>query len=141
MFFAGRAGENIGFALEGQLADGEGPTFASFKAPIRLYTKDSTDVSFIPFMTDALGASFGFELSSTGAVRHLRPWEARKAISAQQYIGLDGEAEGFAVVLANNQFFINASLWAPVHGHVDIGLNLSKYLRAAVTPSDELRNI
>lgn len=136
LFLAGRAGENIGFLLEGQLADGEMPFFASFKAPIRLYTKDGTNVSVIPFMTDALGASFGFELLSTGAVRHNRPWEARKAMSAQQYLGLDGKAEGFALVLANKQFFINASLWAPVHGNADTGLNLSKYLRAAVTPSD-----
>lgn len=135
LFLAGRAGENIGFVLEGQLADGEMPVFASFKAPIRLYTKDGTNVSIIPFMTDALGASFGFELLSTGAVRHNRTWEARKAMSAQQYIGLDGNAEGFAVVLANNQFFINASLWAPVHGNADTGFNLSKYIRAAVTPT------
>jgi hypothetical protein len=90
-FFAGgRVGKNIGFLLEGQLADQSAPLFASFKLPIGFEVAGGT-LSVIPFTTDGLGTAFGFELLNTGAVRNVRAFEERTAISAQQYVvGLGG---------------------------------------------------
>jgi hypothetical protein len=134
LWIGGRVSENIGFALEAALGSGS-DTFASFKMPIGLANLDGTHIELIPYTTDALGASFGFELLNTGAVRNVRSWEQRSSISAQQYIGTATAAEGIALAIANEMFFINASLWGPAHGTVATGLDLSNYIRAAVTPN------
>lgn len=133
LFLGGRVGENIGFILEMALS-GEGiDNFASFKMPF-VYDVMGTKVSVIPFNTDSLGASFGFELLNTGAVRNIRTLEHRSEISAQQYIGTATAAEGIAFVAANNMGFINYSLWAPSHTAKDIG-PFSHYIRVAATPT------
>lgn len=132
LFLGGRVGEHLGFAYEMGL-NGEGAdNFTSFKIPI-VHDVGGTKVSLIPFNTDALGASFGFELLNTGAVRNVRTIEHRRDISAQQYIGTDGPAEGIAFVAVNNRGFINYSLWAPSHTATDIG-PISHYVRVAATP-------
>jgi len=126
-------GENIGFVLEMAL-NGEGTdNFTSFKMPF-VFDLAGTKLSVIPFNTDSLGASFGFELLNTGAVRNIRPLEHRKEISAQQYIGTATAAEGVAFVAANSMGFINYSLWAPSHTAKDVG-PMSHYLRIAATPN------
>lgn len=131
LFLGGRIGEHIGFAYEMGL-NGEGAdNFTSFKMPF-VYDVAGTKLSVIPFNTDALGASFGFELLNTGAVRNIRIIEHRKEISAQQYIGTSTAAEGIAFVAANNMGFINYSLWAPSHTAKDVG-PMSHYLRVAAT--------
>lgn len=141
LLIGGRAGEHIGFILE--LAtfgaadldnDGEFSLFGSFKMPIT-YKVGGTDLSFIPFSTDAGGAAYGFELLNTGAQRFQRVGEDRSALMAQQYLGLGaGEAEGFAFVAANEMGFVNVSLWAPKHGSFAVK-GLAPYVRAAWTPS------
>lgn len=162
LLIGGRAGEHVGFVLElgtfgeadtgsGDVAgtadpvthevtgdadtgSGEFSLFGSFKMPIT-YKVGGTDLSFIPFTTDAGGAGYGFELLNTGAQRFQRVGEDRSALMAQQYLGLGaGEAEGFAFVAANEMGFVNVSLWAPIHGSFAVE-GLAPYVRAALTPS------
>ena len=140
LLIGGRAGEHVGFVLElgtfgeADTDNGEFSLFGSFKMPIT-YKVGGTDLSFIPFTTDAGGASYGFELLNTGAQRFQRVGEDRSALMAQQYLGLGaGEAEGFAFVAANPMGFVNVSLWAPKHGSFAVE-GLAPYFRAALTPS------
>jgi len=133
LFLGGRVGEHVGFALEGQMADPDGPFFASFKIPFAYDVKGIT-LSLIPFTTDALGSSFGFELLNTGAVRNLRVFEHRKEISAQQYLGTAREATGVSFVTAHTNGYLNFTLWSPEHGKTDAAPYL-KYIRLAVTPT------
>ena len=133
LFLGGRIGEHVGFSYEMGL-NGDGmDNFTSFKMPF-VHDLGGTKVSVIPFNTDSLGASFGFELLNTGAVRNIRTIEHRKDISAQQYIGTATAAEGIALVAANNMGFVNYSLWAASHTAKDIG-PASHYIRVAATPS------
>lgn len=141
LFMGGRIADNIGFALEAGLGSGA-DSFASFKMPIGLADLNGTHIELVPFTTDALGASYGLELLNTGSLRSQRPWEARGAMSAQQYLSIAGgddgigAATGFALGIVNEMFFINASLWGPSHAkHIVTGLELSNYIRAAVTPN------
>ncbi len=132
LFLGGRVGEHVGFALEAGLGGEGADNFTSFKIPI-VFKAGGVNLSLIPFTTDALGASFGFELLNTGAVRNQRILEHRSDISAQQYIGTATAAEGFAFVAAHDMGFVNFSLWGPSHYASDVG-PLSQYFRAAVTP-------
>jgi len=133
IFLAGRVGENIGFVLEMALNGENTDNFTSFKMPF-VYDFNGTKVSVIPFNTDALGVSFGFELLNTGAVRNIRTLEHRSQTSAQQYIGTATPAEGIAFVAARDIGFVNYSLWVPSHTAKDIG-PMSQYLRVAATPT------
>lgn len=133
LFMGGRVGENVGFAFEAGLGGAGADNFTSFKIPF-VFKVGNVNLSAIPFTTDALGASFGFELLNTGAVRNMRVLEHRKDISAQQYVGTATAAEGFAFVAANEMGFVNVSLWGPSHYAKDVG-PLSKYFRAALTPN------
>jgi len=139
LLIGGRAGEHIGFLLEAGLtpetpAAGEITSlFTSYKMPI-VYDVGPVKLSVIPFTTDALGASYGFELLNTGAVRHQRAFEHRTETSAQQYIGTATAAEGFAFVAYNEMGYINYTLWGPAHGTTPVG-PLSNYFRVAATPN------
>lgn len=131
LLLGGRAGEHVGFLLEAQLADPTVPVFASYKMPI-VYDVAGAKLSVIPFSTDGLGVSYGFELLNTGAVRNVRLTEHRKEVSAQQYLGTDGAATGIAFVAAYDTGFVNISQWAPVHGKNDN--SFMNYFRIAATP-------
>lgn len=136
LLIGGRAGEHIGFLLEAQINDNAAPAFANFKMPV-VYDVSGVNVSVIPFKSDSAGPSYGFELLNTGAVRMIRPLEHRKETSAQQYLGTDGEATGFAFVAAHSLGFVDYTAWAPLAGTtsaIDAGPYLS-YARAAVTPT------
>ena len=133
LFLGGRIGDHVGFAYEMGLAGEGADNFTSFKMPF-VFDVAGMKLSAIPFNTDALGASFGFELLNTGAQRTQRAIEHRSEMSAQQYIGTATAAEGIAFVAVHNMGFVNVSLWAPSHYAKDVGPT-SKYLRAAVTPS------
>ena len=148
LLIGGRAAENIGFLLEFNAGTPDGASFASFKMPITVFSTGDSHVVLIPFMTDALGAPYATEVLNTGAVRNLRSWEARKAISAQQYVltknavkesttSADAaeSAEGLALAYYADLFHASATLWGPAWGHADTGLDLSQYFRAAVTPN------
>ena len=150
LLIGGRAGEHVGFLLEAGLTPGETEVnipspvddsisvpetnlFTSFKMPF-VYDLAGSKVSVIPFITDAAGAPYGFELLNTGALRMSRTLEHRGDISAQQYVGTDGAAEGVAIVGYNSMGYINATLWTPNHGEVAVN-RPAYYVRVAATPT------
>ncbi|MDP2794537.1 MAG: hypothetical protein Q8O25_10745 [Sulfurisoma sp.] len=140
LLFGGRVTENIGYMLEGQLANGAAPVLAGFKMPMMFKVGDTgAKAGVIPYTTDALGASYGFELLNTGAVRNVRIMEHRNESSAQQYIGTATPAMGLAFVAWHPSFFVNFSKWSPNHAAVAeeraSGDPTSSYFRAAWTPT------
>ncbi|HAO92336.1 MAG: hypothetical protein A2X93_08845 [Deltaproteobacteria bacterium GWC2_56_8] len=130
LLIGGRAGEHIGFLLEASLIDS--PNFASYKMPI-VFNVAETNLSAIPFTTDAAGAAYGYELLNTGAVRMIRVLEHRSEISGQQYIGTSGAATGIAFVASRPIGYINYTAYYPEHGTAAAG-PLLNYLRVAATP-------
>lgn len=138
LLLGGRVSENVGFMLEGQLADHSAPFVAGFKIPFSFALRGNTRTSVVPFTTDALGVAYGFELLNTGAVRNVRVNENRNAISAQQYVGTATAAEGVAFVLTHPNWFVNITKWSPNHfagaEGVANGAPTATYLRAAFMP-------
>jgi len=133
LLIGGRGGEHMGFLLEAQLPEANKATFASFKVP---FVWDAYDTKFevIPFTTDGAGASYGFELLNTGAIKIQRALEHGKDISAQQFIGTATPAEGIAFVAYRPQGYINYTAWAPYH--IDgKDVSMAHYVRVVVTPS------
>lgn len=138
MLLGGRISPNIGYILEAQLIEGSGATLGGFKMPF-MYEAFERKVGVIPFTTDGLGASYGFELLNTGAVRNVRAMEHRKETSAQQYIGTATAAYGAAFVIYDPSWFVNFSKWSANHVPADKGSKSwspdSNYFRAAYTPT------
>ena len=138
LFFGGRVADadalKIGFMFEGNTAGAM--LVAGLKVPV-VYDLGSVKLMAIPYLTDALGSSYGFEQSSTGAVRGVRWAEHRKDISAQQYLNTDGAATGFAFVALHEMGYINVSRWAPAFtAGAGAAQTLSAtYLRVAATPT------
>lgn len=134
LFFGGRIAENVGFFFEGNAAAAQ--LVSGFRLPAAFSVKNAK-LSAIPFMTDMLGASYGYEQASTGAVRNVRWAEHRKEISAQQYVGTDGAGTGVAIVAKNDMGYINFSRWAPAFmARSGAAQTLrSSYLRIAATPT------
>lgn len=133
LFFGGRIAENVGFFFEGNTTAAN--LVSGFRLPAA-FSFDNAKLSVIPFMTDILGASYGYEQASTGAVRNIRWAEHRKEISAQQYVGTDGAGTGVAFVAQNDSGYINFSRWAPAFmartGAAQVFR--SNYVRIAATP-------
>jgi hypothetical protein len=98
-------------------------------------------IGVVPFSTDALGASYGFELLSTGAVRNIRASEHRSETSAQQYVffqGDGGAATGFSFVFYDPLFHVVVAPYTPNHlpgAGSNLGGMNATYLRAVVTPT------
>lgn len=138
LFFGGRVADagpiKVGYMFEGNTA--ASPLVAGFKMPI-VYDMDAIKLMAIPYLTDALGTSYGFEQSSTGAVRGVRWAEHRKEISAQQYLNTDGAATGFAFVALHEMGYINVSRWAPAFtAAAGAAQTLTfNYIRAVATPT------
>lgn len=159
LFFGGRMAEGdhikIGFLMENNVANvgSAGNLVAGLRIPIVV---DEGAVKFlaIPFTTDTLGVTYGFELSSGGLARANRWSENRRETSAVQYnadrggamfasaTGYGaGAASGHAFVVQNDLFFVNYTLWsssfAPgANGGAVASTNYGqRYIRAAVTPS------
>ncbi|MBK8056641.1 MAG: hypothetical protein IPK33_01825 [Gemmatimonadetes bacterium] len=137
LLIAGRVSENIGFLLEGQLPSNGAAVLAGFKIPFS-YNVKGVRASVIPFTTDGLGASYGFELMNTGAVRNIRAMEHREDMSAQQYVGTATAASGATFAVGNHHFFANVTRWSPVHMATAEGraspMPTSNYARIAWTP-------
>jgi len=133
LIIGGRAGEHVGFLLEASLKDGDS-RFTSFRMPFVYTVVNDTKLSVVPFTTDAAGASYGYELLNTGALRINRPIEHREQISAQQFIGTDGSATGIAFVVHRDLYHANYTMWSNNHGDTDAGPYLS-YARLAFTPT------
>ncbi|MBK7615454.1 MAG: hypothetical protein IPJ08_13530 [Burkholderiales bacterium] len=147
LLLGGRVGKNIGFLIEGQLIDGEAPMLAGFKMPMIWEVRDTMKAGVVPYTTDGLGASYGFELLNTGAVRNVRVSEHRSETSAQQYIffggtgpGGDtaGASTGLAFVLHDSLYHVVVNPNTPNHlpgGGNNLGGLDSLYMRAVVTPT------
>ena len=131
VLFGGRISPNIGFFLEG--ATVEAPFLAGFKIPFT-YDVGSVKAGVVPFSTGELGASFGFELLNTGAVKNQRMAEQGADISAQQYVTGAHAARGAAFVVSNPLFFVNLTKWSPGHVGDHMSTPTATYFRAAVTP-------
>ncbi len=149
LFFGGRLSENAGFLSEigtggsvsGTVVSG---SHSSAKLPVLfpftgLKFLEGTLAGFVPFSTDDLGASYGFELLNTGAnaVHEMSPvpglnGQHSAALSAQQYIGTAASATGVALVANNANGFINLTKYDQV-GISSAALSTlgSTYLRVA----------
>lgn len=135
LLIGGRAGEHIGFLLEQGLMTGAG--FDHYKV-VFPYDLGGTTVAGGIFTSGGNGAAQGFEPLNTGALGLQRGFGEGVAIPAFQYLGLNGtEATGIVLYVANDKYFVNATLWGPTHTGYETpsGLNLGQYLRAAVTPN------
>ncbi|NOU01068.1 MAG: hypothetical protein HOO95_05785 [Gallionella sp.] len=148
LFLGGRVADNIGFLMEGNVAN-PGALVAGLRLPI-MFDKGDTKFSIIPFTTDALGVAYSYELSSAGIMRANRWAELRRDASAIQYAMADGNgshgkwtgaAAGLAMVAQNEKGFINFTRWTPnaLPGGNDGGNRSfktnSNYLRIAATPT------
>lgn len=150
LFFGGRIAETehftIGFLNENNMAGGNAANgmLAGLRVPVNV-DLGAAKVAIVPFTTDALGAAYGFELSSGGVMRANRWAENRRAVSAIQYNadrGADGgQAAGTAFVVQNDMGFINftkfSSSFAPgANGQAVDSTNFGQsYIRVAATPS------
>jgi hypothetical protein len=149
LFFGGRIAEtelfSIGFLSENNLvAAANMPFAAGLRVPITV-DLGVAKVQVVPFTTDGLGVSYGFELSSGGIMRANRWSELRREASAVQYNadqGADGgAAAGTALVLQNDMGFINVTKWSSSFGPGAGGgwvpsTNFGQdYVRIALTPS------
>lgn len=148
LFFGGRVAENIGALFEGNTVSG-GNLMAGLKVPI-MFEQGGARLSVIPFTTDTLGVTYGYELSSAGVMRANRWAESRRDISAIQFAIVDGNgsngafvnaASGFAFVAQNDIGYINYTRWTPNYAPGAGGQSVpsfemkSNYLRIAATPT------
>lgn len=140
LFFGGRVSDNAGFLSELGLG-GAAAALGSAKLPILYEVADGTRVGIVPFATDAQGASYGMELLNTGAnaVHQISNTPGfngahANAISAQQYIGTAGLADGAAIVATSDIGFINVTKFQQTGIAAGTFASLgSTYLRAAGT--------
>jgi hypothetical protein len=93
------------------------------------------------FTTDGLGPAYGFEVMNTGAVRNHSPFaqSSNATLGNNDNLDLAGAATGIALFAFSNDWFINATVFAPDSNEagltgMDTGGKLSTYLRAAYTP-------
>jgi hypothetical protein len=148
LFFGGRIAESgnltIGFLNENNLGARNGmPLVAGLRLPIN-YDLGAAKVTLVPFSTDALGAAYGFELSSGGVMRANRWAEHRRETSAIQY-NADraggGNGAGIAAVVQSDLGYINYTKWSssffPGANGGDVpSTNFGQsYIRVAATPT------
>jgi hypothetical protein len=133
LYLAGRIGEHIGFALEGQMTNGSEAMAASFKMPIGVYQHNDINFEVIPFTTENAGPAFGFEVLATGAYGHGRVLEHGMDISSQLYVGTNKKAVGLSFVANNPKWFANYTVWSNAERNTDANPYLH-YVRVAVTP-------
>lgn len=162
LLFGGRVTENMGFMIENQFAGGGTGFLAGFKLPTMYKLGETTmKAGVVPFLTDGLGASYGFELLSTGVVRNIRASEHRSETSAHQYVFFNatgptdsggatdpvtnaavrataGAASGLAFALWDPKFHFAYTQWTPHHlaeAGSNVGSLKSGLVRAVWTPT------
>lgn len=133
LMLGGRISKNIGFLTDLNLQAGSGSVVENFKMPF-IYDVGPVKAGVVLFTTASQGVAYGFELLNTGAARGQRIMEHRTDISAQQYIGTSGKAEGFAAIAYTPLFFANLSKWSPRSIGDGSGDPNANYVRLAVTP-------
>ena len=135
ILIGGRLAEGIG-----GLAEWGGPllsTKISFTRPAGNYRVGAT-----AFTTDALGPAYGFEVLNTGVVRNHSPFgqSSKPTLGNNSRLELAGAATGIALFAFDNNWFINGTFYAPDSNEagltgMDVGRDMSTYLRAAYTPN------
>lgn len=131
IFLAGRVSKNTGFVLEHGDAH-----FNSFKITTVLDIGGGK-LGIVPWMTDAFGPAWTFEILSTGAVRNLRDAEDRSAQNAQQKLGYAGaeETAGLGIYYWTPMFNVTVSPFTNgLEGDREAGTKFATYARLAVTP-------
>lgn len=134
LMLGGRISENIGAQVDLDLQADTNSVVDGMKMPF-MFDVGGVKAGVIPFTTAGQGVSYGFELLNTGAVRGQRVAEARKTISAQQYINTGSAAQGIALVASNTSYFANLSKWSPRSVGDKTGSPEATYFRVAATPS------
>ncbi|MEQ1674208.1 MAG: hypothetical protein ABL865_04115, partial [Candidatus Nitrotoga sp.] len=142
LFFGGRIASNMGFVFEGNTGSPAG-LIAGFKMPT-LFDVGDVKLGITPYMTDALGPFYGYDLSSTGQTHGARWAEHALDISAQQYTGMGaGPATGFAFSAQHELGYISFSRFSPNFLALEVAQGRegtavafkSNLLRVAATPS------
>lgn len=143
LFFGGRVADSemikVGMMMENNMVGGPaGGIIAGLRVPVVVDFGVAT-VSVIPYVTDALGAFYGYTESSTGVTRGIRWAEHRKDISAHQFTGIgDGTASGIAFVAHHEMGYINVSRFSNAFGYVPDATGTamsSTAVHVAVTPT------
>ena len=152
LFVAGRASENMGVLVEGDVggagaASGAG-FLASLKVPMVFPVTDTLNVGVVPF-TSGLGPAYAFEVLNTGAVgNHLITLVHPTEVSAQQYVQVGagttyndygGDAEGLGFFATDGDYYFTAAKWQPNHIPLNTDTpgtaqSTSSYFRAVMTP-------
>jgi len=134
LLFGGRLAEGIGGLVE------MGDAILSYKVSFTAATDAGVNYGLTTFATDGLGAAYGFELMSTGAVRNIRPFERSSLPSLGLHgVDLSGSATGIAFHAAHANWFAATTFFVPDDSQtgateMDTGAELSKYFRAAWLP-------
>lgn len=129
LFIGGRTSEFSGALAEVVLlngAAGNGSGISSVKIPM-LWSVGDARVGVVPFTTASQGASYGFEELNTGAnAVHTMMFAGGdingsivSTLSAQQYLGTNGNATGAALVANSDMGFINVTKYHQA-GPVDL---------------------
>ncbi len=133
IFLGGRIGKNTGFVLEHGDAH-----FNSFKI-VTTMDIGGGKLGIVPWLTDAFGPAWVFEVLSTGAVRNIRDAEDRSAQSAAQklgYAGASGDTSGLGLYYWTSMFHVAYSAFTNgLEGTRGGGTKFAHYVRAAVTPN------
>jgi hypothetical protein len=101
----GRVNQSTGFLWEVT-----GDAFASQK----IHFNVTDEFAVIPFITDAAGPAYGFDILNTGLSRPIRPIENRAAIigSKRMTDAWDSAATGIALVYHTPDFFVNYTMYS-----------------------------
>ncbi|MBE0510455.1 MAG: hypothetical protein IBX49_06965 [Gammaproteobacteria bacterium] len=133
LLIGGRMAKDVGFLFEVGMAGiaggvegendpitnevtGEAESIALLGAKMHFNVANvgASQLSVIPFTTDALGVGYGFELLNTGVQRSQRAAEPRTSTSAGQALGTGaGAATGMAFVASSHRYFVNYTAWTP----------------------------
>jgi len=146
LFLAGRVAKNIGFQADVTIKSGA-PGLVGFKMP---FVFPQADYNFlaVPFLTDAQGAAYGYELLNTGAVEYSRVLENGRETSAQQYIVKDPNGAvttaGVALVAQHKKYgYVSVTPYSLASGGATGVQDFAphsfiKYIRSVYTHPDKL---
>lgn len=131
IFFGGRAGENMGYAIEWD--DG----WNNAKLLIPLIKGDFVAGLFVG-TSDGAGVQGSTELYNTGLYKAQRAFENRTAAYASSKIGIEGGATGLGAFGGNDMVQFTLALWGPLYGGdggIDAAFDMMQYARITVSPS------
>lgn len=133
LFLAGRVGENVGIMMEIPIAGDAAGHAVNLRMPF-VFKVGEGRISVVPFRTDDLGPSFGFELLNTGMQGNQKSIERANDTSAARYIGVTkgNPGVGFAFVASHSIGYISYTAWQ-TETNGDQSIKLGSYVRGVVT--------